>query len=266
MPDGYKVGTPQTGKSECGTHNILWTSGWDSTFQLVRLLVRGRTPIQPFYLIDESRASTAMELRAMQRIKEKIHADLPERADQLLPVRFVALSDLAAHDGTARAIAEIRKKRHIGIQYDWLARFCRQFDIQDLELCIHKDDRAHKVLQDLVREVAPGDYRIDDRHAGSPAHEVFGRFSFPVFELTKLEMQAIAAEQGFSDIMALTWFCHSPKHGKPCGRCSPCLFTIDEGLGWRIPQMRRWRGRMVLNARKWARSGTRAFSAGRVAR
>jgi hypothetical protein len=202
-----------------------------------------------------------MELLTMMRIKQKVRHDLADRADLLLPVRFVAVSDLLGHERTARAFAEIRKRTHIGVQYDWLGRFCHQFGISDLQLCIHRDDRAHDVLQHVVEDRGGTlkDYRVSDRHVGSAEHELFRHYSFPIFDMSKLQMEAIAKDEGFSAIMALTWFCHAPKGDKPCGLCRPCRYTIDEGLGWRVPYFRRLKGRMFWNARELARATSKAI-------
>jgi hypothetical protein len=236
-----------------GAQNILWTGGWDSTFQVVRSLVSDSREIQPVYIIDEKRSSTAMELRTMERIKQKIRADIPARAACLLPVRFVAVSDLLDNDRIASAFVRIRKKAQIGIQYEWLGRFCCQFDVSNLQLCIHKDDRAHMVLQSMVEDVGGKNYQVSARYAGTEEHELFHHYSFPVFDLTKRDMQAIAQERGFDSIMKLTWFCHAPKDGKPCGTCGPCQFTIEEGLGWRVPYFRRFRGTIASKVRRLAR-------------
>jgi hypothetical protein len=210
------------------------------------------TEIQPIYLIDENRPSTAMELLTMKRIKQRIRADIPGRADLLLPVRFVAVSDLLDDESITKALAGIRKRKWIGIQYDWLGRFCCQFGVSDLQLCIHKDDQAHDVLQDMVEETG-GDfksYRISEKFAGTNEYELFRHYMFPVFDLTKREMQSIAQEMGFSAIMNMTWFCHAPRDGRPCGTCRPCRFTIEEGLGWRVPYFRRLQSGVLSKVRQ----------------
>lgn len=229
------------------TINILWTGGWDSSFQLVRCFIRGTADIQPVYIIDESRQSTAMELLTMKRIKQTLRADFPARAGSLLPVRFFAVSDLLSNQRITSAYARIRKQKALGVQYDWLARLCEQFGVSDLQLCIHRDDLAHAALQDVVedgRERLNG-YRVSEKHVGTDEYELFKFYSFPIFDISKREMQEIAQELGFSSIMNLTWFCHAPKDGRPCGRCFPCRSTIEEGLGWRIPYLRRWQNALV---------------------
>lgn len=35
-------------------NNVLWTSGWDSTFRIIQLIKEGRE-VQPYYIIDVNR-------------------------------------------------------------------------------------------------------------------------------------------------------------------------------------------------------------------
>ena len=48
---------------------LFWTGGWDSTFQLLRLLLDQRAPVVPYYLLRDRRTSTTHELEAMERIR-----------------------------------------------------------------------------------------------------------------------------------------------------------------------------------------------------
>ncbi len=64
---------------------------------------------------------------------------------------------------------------------------------------------------------------------------LFQQFRFPIFSCTKVEMQRVAREHGFADLMEMTWFCYSPtRRMEPCGRCNPCRYTAEEGLSRRI--------------------------------
>ena len=238
------------------TINILWTGGWDSSFQLIKSVIHGTADIQPIYIVDENRQSTAMELLTMKRIKQALRADFPARAGSLLPVRFCAVSDLQSNQRITSAYTRMHKRTRIGVQYDWLARFCDQCGVSDLQLCIHSDDKAHAALQDLVEDGRErlNDYRVSEKHVGTDEYELFKYFSFPIFDMTKREMQENAQELGFSSIMNLTWFCHAPKDGRPCGKCLPCRFTIDEGLGWRVSYFRRLHGALVWSVLRPAKA------------
>lgn len=224
--------------------NLLWTGGWDSTFQLLRLLLVHRVPVTPYYLKDPTRPSTAIELDTMQRIRERLRAEHPHTAELLLPTRVSSVEELDAPQDIADAFDALRTRSFMGSQYVWLARFCRQHAITDMELCIHRDDKAHAAVESFVRpQQAAGGYptwRIDQKYAGTDAYTLFGAFSFPVFEISKLEMDEEARQRGWQPLMGMTWFCHRPrKDAQPCGHCNPCLYTIEEGLGWRIPRSQR---------------------------
>ena len=236
------------------TINILWTGGWDSSFQLIRCYIHGTANIQPVYLVDESRRSTALELLTMMRIKEALRAQFPERAGSLLPVRFCAVSDLLSDPRKASAYQRIHKQVRIGIQYEWLARFCDQFGVSDLQLCIHKDDRAHTALKDLVEYGGVNGYKVSEKHTATDEYELFRYYSFPIFDMSKLDIEKRAEEMGFSSIMNLTWFCQAPRDGKPCGACLPCRFTVEEGLGWRVPYLRRMYGALLWTILRPARA------------
>jgi len=227
------------------TVNILWTGGWDSSFQLIRCYIHGTASIQPVYLIDENRRSTAMELLTMVRIKEALRAQFPERAGSLLPVRFCAVSDLLSDPRKASAYHRIHKQVRIGIQYEWLARFCDQFGMSDLQLCIHRDDRAHTALKDLVEYGGVNGCKVSEKYTATDEYELFRFYSFPIFDMSKTDIQKQAEQMGFSSIMNLTWFCQAPRDGKPCGACLTCRFTVEEGLGWRVPYLRRMYGALL---------------------
>src|SRR5690606_40543452 len=85
-------------------------------------------------------------------------------------------------------------------------------------------------------------WRIRREHL-EEAIGLFGSFRFPLLDLTKCEMRKAAVAAGFQRLMGLTWFCHSPIHGRACGVCAPCCYTINEGLADRLP------GRALLRNR-----------------
>jgi hypothetical protein len=217
---------------------LLWTGGWDSTFRLLTaLLTRGKT-VQPYYLRDQDRrASTAIEMRIMEQIAGAIAAKSAEAAGRLRrPI--IQVAEIRTDDPIFARFQRLRIRSNLGDQYAWLARFAIRQDLSNLELAIHRDDKAHGFLRaEVVREEGGGDpyYRLRD-HPADADLRIFEPFRFPVFDMTKLEMERVARDQGFRDIMELTWFCHTPtRRGRPCGRCFPCRYTIEEGLGWRVP-------------------------------
>lgn len=224
--------------------NLLWTGGWDSTYRLLTLLLSEHVTIQPYYVIDEAklRPSVPAERAAMQRIREAIGVTHPDAMPRLLPTIEVPVGDIATNDVIHSHFERCLRTGFIGGQYEWLARLCAERKIQQLELAIHRDDRARELLADVI---GPDHRTLDPRHAADDRYELFKYFRFPVFDKTKRDMRDDARRAGFEDLMALTWFCHRPKHGQPCGVCNPCIYTIEEGLADRIP----WRGRVRYQLR-----------------
>ena len=223
---------------------LLWTGGWDSTFQLLRLLLLNRQRVVPFYLLDAERDSLRHEIRAMKHIKARLFREHPHTEELLEPTRYSAVEDIEPDIDITEAFVALSEDNHIGGQYAWLARFCKQNGFTDMQLCIDAgDSRAFRRLKDLVTEVQAEPqrtYRVDARHKREPECVLFRYFLLPVFDLSKLQMETIAADHGWHGIMRMTWFCHDPiGDATPCGRCFPCLSVIEEGLGWRIPLPRR---------------------------
>ena len=228
---------------------LLWTAGWDSTFRLLdALLVRGKS-VQPYYLVDPGRPSTPNELRAMEQIAVVLRERHPQAAQRLGRPAVSNLQDLRPDPEITARFERLRARSHLGGQYDWLARFAVQQGLTDLELAIHRDDRAAEFLQaHVVREEGGGDpyYRLRDDPADDDLR-IFERFRFPVFDNTKRDMERAARERGVAELMDLTWFCHRPTpDGRPCGRCNPCRYTIEEGLARRIPLRTRLRNHTMV--------------------
>jgi hypothetical protein len=223
---------------------LLWTGGWDSTFRLLDALLVRRKAVHPYYLVDPARPSTPNELRAMERIAAEVAKRQPREAAALLEPVVSSIADLRPDAEITARFERLRARSHLGGQYDWLARFAAQHGLTDLELAIHQDDRAAAFLQaHVVRDDGGGDpfYRLRDRPDDDDL-KIFQRFRFPVFDKTKRDMQRLARERGFIGLMELTWFCHVPtSDGRPCGRCNPCRYTIEEGLARRIPLYTRLR-------------------------
>jgi hypothetical protein len=223
--------------------NLLWTGGWDSTFRLLQLLLLHRVPVVPHYLQDPARASTPTEMRTMARIGEHLREAYPHTRALLQPLRIAAVTDVADDPEIGAALREIRKRIFIGSQYAWLPAFCKHNAIADMELGVHVDDKVQALLRPFAVEFEhPGGYRsvrVDPGHAGTAEFRLFRYFSFPLFQVDKLAIDRQAEAEGWGAVMDMTWFCHTPVRGRPCGICGPCVYTIEEGLARRVPAPRR---------------------------
>jgi hypothetical protein len=246
--------------TDTGAATLLWTAGWDSTFRLLEALLVRRKAVQPYYLIDPERPSTPEELHAMQRVAAAVAAQHPGAAPLLREARIWKGIDVRPDAGITARYLRLKARSHLGGQYDWLARFADQQGLRDLELAVHRDDRAAAFLEPhVVLCDGSGDpyYRLRD-DPPDPDLRLFERFRFPVFHKTKRDMQRVAAEHGFADILELTWFCHLPtSQGRPCGTCNPCRYTIEEGLGRRVPL----KGRLRFHRRRLVREFKRPLRA-----
>lgn len=229
---------------DSGIVELLWTSGWDSTFRLLGALFLEDVAVQPHYIVDRQRASHPAELRAMAKISRALALALPEAAGRLLPTITVERDEIPPHPKTTEMFASLAARGPIGSQYEWLARYTLLAGLEDLELSIHRDDRANAYLIGNVtkfREQPFAAYRLAPDARGSDL-DLFANFVFPIFDLSKVDMREHAARHGFLDILELSWFCHKPRAGDvPCGICNPCRDAVAEGVGYRLPRSSRIR-------------------------
>ena len=224
--------------------NLFWTGGWDSTFRLIRLVFVNKKTVHPYYIIDPGRNSTSLEIKAMTNIKKALIKKRPEIEDLILPTIFKELNQIQPNQTITESYKLLTVKESIGIQYDWLARFCADEGINNMEICnetavFDEDNRTRKLLGDDLDkfETEYGVYyKLNENAKGKDIYLIYGNFNFPVFDFTKQDMFEYGKKFGFDDVMKLTWFCHTPtKKNNPCGKCHPCEAVYREGLKWRLP-------------------------------
>lgn len=252
---------------------LLWTGGWDSTFELLQQVVVHRRPVEPIYLVDRGRRSREVEMRAMDRIRERIASIDDEAASLLRPTRYVAVDAVTADERISAAFRRLERSHRIGTQYDWLARFCAEQALDDVVMGFENGRHgAHGVLRDAVdvgRWPMGPVHRVRADAIATDVGIVFGRYVFPLFDRTKRDMADEVDRRGWRPIMLETWFCHRPVGDEPCARCHPCVQAIRAGLGWRIPPRRRALGfvqRAAVDApRQFARPVVHAMRAAAAA-
>lgn len=241
---------------------ILWTGGWDSTFRLIQL-AQYNIEIQPVYVIDPDRKSLAHERRVMELISKEVSARFPAK---LLDIRYYEKSWIFSecrNDEISAAFRRIREKYTIGIQYEWFALLCSKLNLQMESAIIDMDNsnilKALYTEGELVpepHEVIPARRRIRSKGGNNAIDLVFGNLILPVINITKAEAGDIARQNGWIDILELSWFCHTPINNKPCGLCVPCCDAMESGMGWRLPKEahRRYRHKEIYRfARKVCR-------------
>lgn len=231
-------------KEKKGIVKIFWTGGWDSTFRILQLLLVEKRKVQPYYILDPGRKSVDAELKAMDYIKDQLFHKFPSVKEHLLPTIVKNVYEIEPNQEVTAAYRELLKQQSLGTQYEFMARFCMQEGIDNVELSVENSPTGFlpKLIRSHVTEVNHDDhlyYKIDDNIENIKIYTLFKYFLFPILSITKLDMKDIAEKEGFIDLMELTWFCHNPrKYGdkyEPCGVCHPCIDVMAAGMGRRMP-------------------------------
>lgn len=200
--------------------NILWTGGWDSTFRMIQLAIKGAN-VQPYYIIDTDRISSLKEIKQIHRIKEALLAKYKDC--NIRDIKLIELGTIKVDEKFKNAYQRLLKDSFMGSQYVWIAALAEQ--VEGLELSIHKDDKAEYFARKLLSDSAKND---------SDEQIIFGNLKFPILDYTKLEMEEEANLSNDLDILYKSWFCFRPINNTPCGICNPCIYSIQEGMGKRF--------------------------------
>ena len=234
---------------------ILWTGGFDSTFRMVQLS-RKDVIIEPHYVSD-NRKSEQFELNAMAQITKALMAKA-ETCCTILPLVYVPVEKRISHPEVDAAFKRLLENRYIymGSQYSWLGSYAKEHP--GIEMSIHTDDKAIAVIHRFGSLIETSDpivgmsYVVDPGNSTEDLLTVFENYRFPLAHYTKLQMMEEYNALGCADIIPMTWFCFSPRNGKPCGVCNPCKYTIEEGLKSRFSSaaLRRYRYRKILERTK----------------
>ena len=217
------------------TVEVLWTGGYDSSFRIAQLSRRD-VVIRPYYS-SGGRQSEARELEAIETISGMLRAN-PQTRCELLPLEYVPKSACKLDPEVSAAFHRLRQREVLGTQYERLGAFALEH--HGIEMSIHKHGRIVDLIDKYgafirISDEAIGDYYvIDPEKTDRDLTTVFGNCHFPLVDYAKLDMKEEYARLGLNDVMAETWFCHTPIHGRPCGICTPCVCAIQEGMGARF--------------------------------
>lgn len=216
---------------------IFWTGGYDSTFRVVQLS-RMDVVIRPYYLSD-NRIAESNEISAIEKITELIRKH-PDTKAELLDIVYVPVAERPETDSEIEnAYNRIFSENWLGNQYVWLANFAKQH--KGIELSIEKGTNPVKLIEKnggFRKETfeGSGDTFVVDEKTHPDYYALFGNFSIPLLEVSKLDMKDFFVRHDYVDIMKATWFCHSPINGKPCGKCNPCKGVVEEGMAERLDE------------------------------
>ncbi len=225
--------------------NLFWTSGWDSTFRLLQLLLEEKKQVQPHYIVDAERSSVGMEIKKMRVLKQEILRRYPYTESLLFPVKYVNIESIKTDRAIADAFADLKNFMGIARQHIWLASYCKQHQISGMELAI--EDAAipeHRWINApyLRNGFADDPRKLPERESKiyTASKTIFQYYSFPIINYSKADMMDVSKANGWMPIMAETWFCYYPinmpfKGWVPCGKCITCKYVRECGLEWRIP-------------------------------
>ena len=214
------------------THvDMLWTAGMDSTFRIVQLSKMKGVEVQPYYVVDKTRRSRDIEISRMNAIYDILLAKEETQATILKPI-LVDLDENPTDRDIIEAHVRLLEKNRFGKQYKFLATLAKKHP--GLELSIERDEDEEYAFQkkDLVlipKETPIGTVHVIDKEADPDAYVVFGNFHFPIATYTKAD-EIEYLKDGYMDVLNLTWHCHYPVKGEPCGYCTPCRQYIGNGL------------------------------------
>jgi hypothetical protein len=222
---------------------LLWTGGWDSTFRVLQVVWELELPLQPYYLIDHDRPSLAYELRAMHNIRTAVAKKNPQAGQRILPLRYRALADIPPHEPTTTQFQQMHTKAFMAPQYEWLVRLAVAEALPYLEIGIQGQTTGLNYWQGNLHANLVPYQRADGQQVfvvsdtpNPPELTFFSHFQFPIARISKVQIQAWAAQQGLAEIMEMSWFCHRPRrNGTPCGLCTPCKVAMIDGMAHRLP-------------------------------
>lgn len=214
-------------------YSVFWSGGLDSTYIVLQTLLLEQKKLQPYYIIDPDRPSWKKELEVMQQIREEIARYDPNAAQRLLPTRIFEKKSIKKYWILRWHYHWFTRHMDLGPQYEWLARFACQHKLSAIAVGFIKNpEHLDLQLDRMIRQQAMGEgfeCRIKDK-PHPKALQLFKRLRFPIIWLSKHELVENAIRHGFSHLLALSWFCHTPtSENKPCGHCRPCQMVEKTG-------------------------------------
>ncbi len=184
----------------------------------------------------------------MQKILKIVRERFPAKVANIEYYDVEWILENCKDDVISRDFSYLRKTYNIGTQYEWFALLAKYLGIKMESAVVHQyhgkvEDAidAEGILGTVADDILLERYCVFSKGDIETAYNVFGNLIFPVIKLSKEDEERIARENGWLDIMKLSWFCHSPINGKPCGLCGPCDDAMNTGMDWRMPDDAKFR-------------------------
>ncbi len=220
---------------------LFWTGGWDSTFRLLQLAEQNII-IQPIYVISEPRLGRKQEQTAMKKILNLIKSSNKFIAEikDILIYKQQDIIEKYYDEAIIKSSDFCHEKYNLGEQYGWLSLLAKHLNIK-IEMGILFGERS-KVdnffkKEGKIIELDDGRKVVDIHNSSENVINLFSNVIFPIAGYTKTDILKFSKQKDWYDIMSITWFCHTPKFGLPCGRCNPCKDAMNEGMNFRMPKI-----------------------------
>jgi hypothetical protein len=219
-----------------GDRHVFWTGGYDSTWQILKALLKEGRSVLPIYLsgtIDNyevnahKRRSKDFELAAMHAIRSEIMRCWPEaggRLRKLVVVQEVYLDkEVTCHMSKLKAQDMVRRRR---CQYGTMAQLTCNISTP-VDVSIVQGDflwnTLHEHLEQIDSEWLLSQAAVEQK----PELAIFRWLRFPLFAYSKESILQEARERGYEQIMHMTWTCWYPRrNGEQCGKCAMCKHRI----------------------------------------
>ena len=232
-------------------HYTFWTSGYDSTFYVIKSLLEGKI-VQPIYIDDRvnhggyhanplvkqrggdtyPRKSTEIELERMDWLRNKIYDRIPN-SKELLFSTIVIDEPIREYEKISKVVEKynewipntISEKGWLPVYTDLVSRFQKQFG---LEIFWANDHIEGEFYEEIDCSIEDGIMNIDKLPSKYKDLKIFSGLVQPLRNTTKKEMLEVAKQKGFDDLLYYTWTCFYPKDREPCGECRMCNERIIE--------------------------------------
>jgi len=225
------------------------------------LIFKENKVVQPHYIIRPQEC-TGKEIDTMHNIRRQLFRKYPNAREYLLPTQYLDNEKIDDFKKITEEYEKIKEEKFISIQYEMIARYCEQHNLEKIEIGIEKGCHTHHYIKDFIKESGDSNFEIDQTKSPKSFYSLLKYFRFPLLKYNKSEMESISKKEKWLDLMKLTWFCRRPRKGRPCGFCGPCTDTFLAGLGWRLPISSRIIAYIQLPFRNWWRENYKKRSTG----
>mgnify|MGYP003194917856 CR=1 FL=1 len=217
---------------------ILWTGGWDSTYRMVELSRMKEVEVYPIYIKDHTRPSMHIEIDTLEKLWKRLTADSRTVA-RIKPIHYIEDALLPEDKNISEAWKKIHEKISIGSQYEYIARLASLYP--GIELGIEKPNGEFSGCYATINRLGKlikkdNTFMIDQEKSSEECNLLFGNVTFPIIDITEVEMIDNIKEWGYTEFMKGIHFCYTPRHGLPCGTCRPCQQKMECGMGMLLPK------------------------------